>query len=96
MSRGVDELVSVLDEIKKNAIENKSSIDDDTFGAIAMALKTIYKFKVPRCFSREQAAHMLGVSVRQLSRIVKKRGIKPHRDGFKNVYFTESDIAKMI
>lgn len=41
------------------------------------------------------AARELGVSVRQLSRIVAKSGITPHRDGFKNVYYTDEDISRL-
>ena len=41
------------------------------------------------------AAMELGVSVRQLSSIVAKSGITPHRDGFKNVYYTDEDIARL-
>lgn len=41
------------------------------------------------------AAREINVSVRQLSRIVAKSGIKPHRDGFKNIYYTEEDIVRL-
>ena len=37
----------------------------------------------------------LGVSGRQLARVLSESGITRHRDGFKNVYYTEEDIARL-
>ena len=95
MKRGVEELVEVLEEIKENALSNPCMMSDSVFSTIAKSLRALYNAKVPKKYSREQAAIKLGVSTRQLSRIADKRGIKPHRDGFKNVYYTEDDINEM-
>ena len=62
---------------------------------MADRIQHLRRSKVPKRYSREMAARELGVSVRQLSRIVAKSGITPHRDGFKNVYYTDEDIARL-
>lgn len=95
MKSGVEELVEVLEEIKAHAMSNPCRMSDAVFSTLAKSLKALYNAKVPKKYSREQAAKALGVSTRQLSRIADKRGITPHRDGFKNVYYTEEDIDAM-
>lgn len=95
MASGVEEMMAVLDEIKSEVMANPCNMGDIAMRAMASALRTLYRSKVPKRYSREMAARELGVSVRQLSRIVVKNGIKPHRDGFKNVYYTEEDIARL-
>lgn len=95
MKSGVEELVEVLEEIKENALSNPCMMSDSVFSTIAKSLRALYNAKVPKKYSREQAAKELGVSTRQLSRISYKRGITPHRDGFKNVYYTQEDIDAM-
>lgn len=95
MASGVEEMMAVLDEIKSEVMANPCNMGDMAMRAMASALRTLYRSKVPKRYSREMAARELGVSVRQLSRIVGKSGITPHRDGFKNVYYTEEDIARL-
>ena len=85
MKSGVEELVEVLEEIKENALSNPCMMSDSVFSTIAKSLRALYNAKVPKKYSREQASIKLGVSTRQLSRRAGKRGIKAHRDGFKNV-----------
>ena len=92
MGRGVEEMIAVLDEIKSEVTANHCNMGDMAMRAMASALRTLYRSKVPKRYSREMAARELGVSVRQLSRIVCTSGITPHRDGFKNVYYNEEDI----
>lgn len=89
MASGVEEMMAVLDEIKSEVTANPCNM---AMRAMASALRTLYRSKVPKRYSREMAARELGVSVRQLSRIVAKSGITAHRDGFKNVYYTDEDI----
>ena len=95
MASGMDEMMDVLDEIKSEVEANTCNVGDVAMRAMASALRTLYRSKVPKRYSREMAARELGVSVRQLSRIVAKSGITPHRDGFKNVYYTDEDIARL-
>ena len=95
MKNGVEELVEVLEEIKENALSNPCMMSDSVFSTIAKSLRALYNAKVPKKYSREQAAKELGVSTRQLSRISYKRGITPHRDGFKNVCYSQEDIDAM-
>lgn len=92
MGSGVEEMMAVLDEIKSEVTANPCNMGDVAMRAMASALRTLYRSKVPKRYSREMAARELGVSVRQLSRIVAKSGITAHRDGFKNVYYTDEDI----
>lgn len=95
MPSGVEEMMAVLEEIKSEVTANPCNMGDVAMRAMASALRTLYRSKVPKRYSREMAARELGVSVRQLSRIVAKSGIASHRDGFKNVYYTEEDIAML-
>ena len=95
MASGVDEMMAVLDEIKSEVMANHCNMGDVAMRAMASALRTLYRSKVPKRYSREMTARELGVSVLQLSRIVAKSGIKPHRDGFKNIYYNEEDIARL-
>lgn len=95
MASGVEEMMAVLEEIKSEVTANPCNMGDVAMRAMASALRTLYRSKVPKRYSRESAARELGVSVRQLSRIVAKNGIAPHRDGFKNVYYTEEDITML-
>lgn len=95
MASGVEEMMAVLDEIKSEVTANPCNMGDVAMRAMASALRTLYRSKVPKRYSREMAARELGVSVRQLSRIVAKSGIKPHRDGYKNIYYTEEDITML-
>ena len=95
MASGVDEMMAVLDEIKSEVTDNPCNMGDMAMRAMASALRTLYRSKMPKRYSREMASRELGVSVRQLSRIVSRSGITPHRDGFKNVYYTEEDIARL-
>lgn len=92
MASGAEEMMAVLDEIKSEVTANPCNMGDVAMRAMASALRTLYRSKVPKRYSREMAARELGVSVRQLSRIVAKSGITAHRDGFKNVYYTDEDI----
>lgn len=93
MRSGADEMLAVLDEIRAEVTSNPCRMGDMAMRATAKALRTLFRSKVPRRYSRDQAAKALGVSVRTLSRLVNDTGIKPHRDGFKNVYFTDDDIS---
>ena len=95
MASGVEGMMDVLEEIKSEVTANHCNMGDVAMRAMASALRTLYRSKVPRRYSREMAARELGVSVRQLSRIVAKIGITPHRDGFKSVYYTDEDIARL-
>ena len=95
MASGVDEMMAVLDEIKSEVTANPCNMGDMAMRAMASALRTLYRSKVPKRYSRESAAMELGVSVRHLSRIVAKSGIKPHREGFKNIYYNDEDIARL-
>ena len=95
MASGVDEMMAVLEEIKSEVMANPCNMGDVAMRAMASALRTLYRSKVPKRYSREMAARELGVSVRQLSRIVDKSGVAPHRDGFKNIYYTEEDIVRL-
>lgn len=92
MGSGAEEMMAVLDEIKSEVMANPCNMGDVAMRAMASALRTLYRSKVPKRYSRESAARELCVSVRQLSRIVAKSGITSHRDGFKSVYYTEEDI----
>ena len=92
MGSGAEEMMAVLDEIKSEVMANPCNMGDVAMRAMASALRTLYRSKVPKRYSRESAARELGVSVRQLSRIVAKSGVAPHRDGFRNVYYTDEDI----
>lgn len=95
MGSGAEEMMAVLEEIKSEVMANPCNMGDVAMRAMASALRTLYRSKVPKRYSREMAARELNVSVRQLSRIVAKSGIKPHRDGFKNIYYTEEDIVRL-
>jgi hypothetical protein len=95
MGSGAEEMMAVLEEIKGEVMANPCNMGDVAMRAMASALRTLYRSKVPKRYSREMAARELNVSVRQLSRIVAKSGIKPHRDGFKNIYYTEEDIVRL-
>lgn len=95
MRSGADEIFEVLDEIRREVGENPCGMGDAAMRAMAAALRTLYRSKVPRRYSREQAARALGVSVRQLTRVVERSGVAPRRDGFRSVYFTEEDIERM-
>lgn len=92
MASGVEEMMAVLEEIKSEVMANPCNMGDVAMRAMASALRTLYRSKIPKRYSRESAARELGVSVRQLSRIVAKSGITPHRDGYKNIYYTDEDI----
>lgn len=85
-------MMAVLEEIKSEVMANPCNMGDVAMRAMASALRTLYRSKIPKRYSRESAARELGVSVRQLSRIVAKSGITPHRDGYKNIYYTDEDI----
>lgn len=95
MGSGAEEMMAVLEEIKSEVMANPCNMGDIAMRAMASALRTLYRSKVPKRYSREMAAREINVSVRQLSRIVAKSGIKPHRDGFKNIYYTEEDIVRL-
>lgn len=95
MGSGAEGMMAVLEEIKSEVMANPCNMGDVAMRAMASALRTLYRSKVPKRYSREMAARELNVSVRQLSRIVAKSGIKPHRDGFKNIYYTEEDIVRL-
>lgn len=92
MRSGADEMLAVLEEIRQEVTSNKCGMGDLAMRATAHALRTLFRSKVPKRYSRESAARELGVSVRQLSRLVAKAGVTPRRDGFKNVYYLEEDI----
>lgn len=95
MKRGVDELVEVLEEIKENATSNQCGMKDITMFTLAHALRSLYYAKVPKRYSREKASIELGVSTRQLKRLADSAGVKPKRDGYKNIYYTEEDLDKI-
>lgn len=95
MKSGAQEMIDVLDEIRHEVNDNPCGMGDVAMRAMAVALRTLYRSKVPRRYSREQAARTLGISTRQLSRVVSKMEITTRRDGFRNVYFTEEDIQRM-
>lgn len=95
MRSGAEEIHDVLDEIRREVDENPCGMGDVAMRAMATALRTLFRSKVPKRYSREQAARALGISTRQLSRIVSKKEIVARRDGFRNVYFTEEDIQHM-
>lgn len=95
MGSGAEEMMAVLEEINGEVMANPCNMGDIAMRAMASALRTLYRSKVPKRYSREMAAREINVSVRQLSRIVAKSGIKPHRDGFKNIYYTEEDIVRL-
>lgn len=95
MKRGVDELVEVLEEIKENATSNQCGMSDAVMRGLASALRSLYRAKVPKKYSREKASIELGVSTRQLKRLANASGVESRRDGFKNIYYTEEDIQKI-
>lgn len=95
MRSGADEMLAVLDEIRAEVTSNPCRMGDMAMRATAKAMRTLFRSKVPKRYSRDAAASELGVSVRQLSRLVAKAGIKPRRDGFKNVYYLEEDIEEL-
>lgn len=95
MNKGASELVLLLGEIKQQVERNPCGMGDNALSALANALRVVYRSKFPKKYSRDQAAKALGVSTRTLSRLVKDTGIKPYRDGFKNVYFLDDDINSL-
>ena len=66
MASGVDEMMAVLDEIKSEVTANPCNMGDMAMRAMASALRTLYRSKVPKRYSRDMAARESGVSVRQL------------------------------
>lgn len=66
MASGVEEMMAVLEEIKSDVMANPCNMGNVAMRAMASALRTLYRSKVPKRYSREMAARELGVSVRQL------------------------------
>ena len=95
MQNGIEELHSVLAEISAAAEENKCGMSSEAFSALATALRALYRSKVPKTYSREEAARQLGISVRQLQRDARAAGVEFHRNGHRDVWLTEADIKKI-
>lgn len=92
MKSGAEEMIEVLNEMRTEVEANKCKLGDAGMRAMAMALRTLYRSKMPKKYSREAAANAIGVSTRHFARLASDAGVKPHRDGFKNIYYTEEDI----
>lgn len=92
MNTGVQEMIAVLSEMRQEVERNECHLGDQAMRALAVALRTLYHSKMPRRLSREAASTALGVSPRHFSRLATEAGVKPHRDGFKCIYYTEDDI----
>lgn len=92
---GKEELNAVLAEIAAAANDNICGMGDDTLHALAGALRTMFRAKVPRTYSREMAARELGISVRQLQRDVLACGVRFRRNGESKVWLTEGDLKKI-
>lgn len=92
---GKEELNAVLAEIAAAANDNICGMGDDTLHALAGALRTMFRAKVPRTYSRESAARELGISVRQLQRDVQASGVHFRRNGEAKVWLTEEDIKRI-
>ena len=56
MGSGVEEMMAVLDEIKSEVMANPCNMGDMAMRAMASALRTLYRSKVPKRYSREMAA----------------------------------------
>lgn len=95
MQKGIEDLRSVLAEISAAAEENKCGMSSEAFSALATALRALYRSKVPKTFSREEAARQLGISVRQLQRDAQAAGVEFRRSGHREVWLTEADIDKI-
>lgn len=94
MKSGVREMLDVLDEMRYEVEKNRCGMSDMALRALAKAVRTLYRSKVPKRFSRDGMAKELGVSTRTLNRMAKAKGIAPRRDGFKNIYYLEEDLLK--
>lgn len=92
---GKDELRCVLAEIAAAADDNVCGMGDDALRSLAGALRTMFRAKVPKTYSREMAARELGISVRQLQRDVQARGVCFRRNGESKVWLTEEDIKNI-
>ena len=60
MASGVEEMMAVLEEIKSEVTANPCNMGDVAMRAMASALRTLYRSKVPKRYSREMAARELG------------------------------------
>ncbi len=92
---GKDELQSVLAEIAAAADSNVCGMGDDALRSLAGALRTMFRAKMPKTYSREGAARELGISVRQLQRDVQASGVCFRRNGESRVWLTEEDIKRI-
>ena len=66
MASGVEEMMAVLDEIKSEVTANPCNMGDMAMRAMASALRTLYRSKVPTRYSRVMAARELRVNIQQL------------------------------
>lgn len=89
---GKEELAALLAEIAEAAEGNPCGMGDGMMRSLAEALRTVWKAKVPKTYSRESAARALGISVRQLQRDAAACGVRFKREGHGKVWLTEDDI----
>lgn len=94
---GKKKLLATIREVEEIANNNSCEMSDVAMGAIALGIDWVVKhISMPNEFSLEETARMLGVSVRQLRRIMPKAGVTPRRRGFKHTYLLQRDIDKLM
>lgn len=92
---GKEELAAVLAEMNEAVDGNPCAMSDKTMRGVADALRRLWRTKVPKTYTREQAALALGISTRQLQRDMASAGIRPHRKGSAVVWLTEDDVERL-
>lgn len=92
---GKDEMCRLCDEIKMMSQSGKCS--EITMHTVAASVRGMMKAFIEPELSREEAANMLGVSTRTLSRMVDAGKIEaPRRHGHKEQSYSRASIEEYI